>query len=173
MRKVILIVCMMVLTCLPVAANPVVIVGVGQVELGEDIIMTEDHDKKGSINYSFRAKDGEVWRGAILMPVSKLVDNQFGDMLKMDVLLNRIIEEAARNNKDIFSVEKARQLTVGGREFAISTLKVNIPSAGIVQNLDMVLIPGTTEIKMVAYACADSDAQYWRPIMEKIVVTIS
>lgn len=172
MRKIILVICLMLLTCGPVAANPVVILGVGQVELGQDIVMTEGHDKKGQINYSFRAKDGAVWRGAILMPISNMSSNEFGDIIKTDVLLNRVIEEKISKSNDVLSTEKARRVMIGGRECATTTVKLGIPGAGIVANMDMTIISGADGLKMFGYMCADSDTQYWRPIMQRILASI-
>jgi hypothetical protein len=172
MRKIILAFCLMLLICRPVAANPVVILGVGQVELGQDIVMTEGHDKKGELNYSFRVKDGAVWRGAILMPINNISSNEFGNMVKTDVLLNRIIEEKISKSNDVLSTEKARRVMVGGRECATTTVKLGMPGAGIVANMDITIISGTDGLKMFGYMCADSDAQYWRPIMQKILASI-
>lgn len=172
MRKIILIFCLMLLTCGPVAANPLVILGVGQVELGQDIVMTEGHDKKGDINYSFRTKDGVVWRAAMLMPISNISSNELGNIIKTDVLLDRVIEEKISKSKDVLSTEKARRVMFGGRECATTIVKLAIPSAGIVANMDMTIISGADGLKMLTFMCADSDAQYWRPIMQKILVSI-
>lgn len=173
MQKIIIVFCLLLLSCGSVAANPVVILGVGQVELGQDnIVMTEGHDKKGDINYNFRVKDGAVWRGAILMPISNISTMQLGNMIKTDVLLNQVVEEKISKNTDILSTEKARRLVIGGKEIATTTIKFTMPGGGMVANMEMTIIPSTDGLKMVAYMCADSDTQYWQPIMQKIWANI-
>lgn len=171
MRKMLLIFCLIVLICLPVAANPVVISGIGEVELGQGIVVTEDRDKKGEISYNFRVKDGEVWRGATLLPISNL-SSDGADMIRTDVLLNRIVLEELSKDNDVLSTEKARQVTIGGRECATTTVKFAIPGGGFVANMDMTIISGTNGLKMFGYICADGDTQYWRPIMQMILARI-
>lgn len=172
MRKMILLICMMLLTCQPLAANPVVISGVGEVELGQDIVMTEGHDKKGDLIFSFRIKDGAVWRAATLMPIKNMPTGKFSDMIKTDVFLNKVIEEAFSKNPEVLSTEKARKVMIGGRESATASVKLFIPGGGVVANTDMTIISGTDGYKLVGYMCADSDTQYWRPIMQKILASI-
>jgi hypothetical protein len=162
----------MLLTCQPLAANPVVISGIGRVELGQDIVMTEDRDKKGEITYTFRVKDGTVWRGATLMPVNNMPLTGIGDMIKTDVLLNKIIEEKISKDPDVLSTEKAGLITLGGRECATTEVKLAIPGGGIIANMDITIIPGAGGFKMVCFMCADSDTQYWRPVMHKILASI-
>ena len=172
MRKMILVFCLMLLTCGSVAANPIVISGVGQVEFGQDIVVTEFYDKKGDINYSFRAKDGAVWRAAMLMPISNISSTDLSNIVKTDALLDQIIEEGISKDNGVLSTEKARLTMLGGKECSTAIVKLTIPSAGIVANMDMTLIQGADGLKMLAFMCADSDAQYWRPIMQKILVSI-
>lgn len=172
MRRIMLIFCLVLLICQPGAANPVMISGVGQVELGQDIIVTEGHDKNGDIKYSFRVKDGAVWRGAVLLPIN-ILPSKGSDFIKTDVLLNRILEEKASKDKNTLSIEKARRVMVGGRECATTTVKFDIPDGGIIYNLDITIIPETDGLKMVSFMCTDSDAQFWRPILQKILNSIS
>lgn len=172
MRKIILVFCLMLLTCGSVTANPIVILGAGQVELGQDIIVTEVSDQKGDINYSFRVKDDAVWRAAMLMPISKVSPTDLRNFIKTDVFLDQIIAEKISKDNDVLSTEKSRRMMLEGKEFATAILKLTIPSAGIVTNMDMTLIQGADGITMFTFMCADSDAQYWRPIMQKILVSI-
>jgi len=172
MRKIILVFCLMLLTCGSVAANPILIPGVGQIELGQDIVVTEFFDKNGDINYSFRTKDGAVWRAAMLMPISSISSTNLSNIIKTDVLLDQIIEEKVSKGNDVLSTEKSRRMMLGEKEYATAILKLTLPSAGIVANMDMTLIQGAAGLKMIAFMCADSDAQYWRPIMQKILVNI-
>lgn len=172
MRKIILIFCLILLTSQPLAANPAVISGIGKVELGQNIVMTEDRDKKGEITYNFRVKDDTVWRGVTLMPVSTLSSNGIGDIIKLDVLLNQILEEKISNDADVLATEKARIITVGGRECATAAVKLAIPGGGVIADMDLTIIPAADGLKMVCFMCADSDTQYWRPVMYKILASI-
>jgi hypothetical protein len=168
MKKIFLLFCLLLLTCHPAAANPVIILGVGQVELGNDIMVTESPDKKGNLNYGFKVKDGAVWRGAVLFPISNIEN---GDILKPDAVLDRMMEERTNKDKDVLSTEKSKRITIGGKEFTTATAKFSA-SGGLVANIDFIIIPGTDGMKQFGFMCADSDAQYWRPIMQKIASNI-
>lgn len=172
MQKIILIFCLILLTCGSVAANPRVIQGVGQVELERDIVMTGDHDAKGDLNYSFRVKDGAVWRAALMMPVNNMPSNELGNIIKLDVLLDEIVSGELGKSNDVLSIEKSRLIMLGKKECATITVKLALPNAGFVANMDMIMIPGVDGLKMFTFMCSDSDAQYWRPIMQKISATI-
>lgn len=172
MRKIILVFCLLLITSGSISANPVQIDGIGSVELREGIIMTEIKDKKGEVNYSFKIKDGPVWRAALLLPISNLSANNFGNIIKMDVLLDRIIDEKLSKNPDVLSTEKASLTMLSGKECATTSAKMDIVSAGIVANMDMAIIAGSNGVTMFAFMCADSDTEYWRPMMQKILASV-
>ncbi len=172
MRKILLLVWLVLFVCRPAAANPVTIEGVGQVELGQGILVTEGHNKKGEINYGFKVKDGAVWRGATLLPITSFSSNGTENMIKLDVFLDKIIDEKVRNSENILAAEKARKVILGGKECATTSIKMEIPGGGIVANMEMIIIPGADGLKMFGFMCSDSDAQYWRPIMLKIAASI-
>jgi len=134
--------------------------------------MMEGHDKKGDLNYSFRVKDGVVWRAAMMMPISNMPSNELGNIIKLDVLLDRSVGEELSKRNDVLSTEKSRQIMLGKKECATIIVKLAIPSVGFVANMDMTMIPGVDGLKMFTFMCADSDAQYWRPIMQKISASI-
>ena len=172
MRKIILICGLILLICRYGAANPVMISGIGEVELGPDIVMTEGHDKQGELVYNFRVKDGEVWRGAMLMPLKDIPFNGVGDMIKTDVFLNKVIEEKISKDENVLSTEKAKRIMVGGKECATAAVKMGIPEGAIIANLDMTMVSGSNGIRIFCYMCADSDAEYWKPVMQKILAMI-
>lgn len=171
MRKVLLILLLSFLVFRPAAANPVNIEGVGEVDLSQDIKVTQSQDKKGRANYSFIVKDGSVWRGASLMPVEDLAPNSM-EMVKLDVMLNRIVAEKFRNNANFLAADPAAQLKLKDKECGLVSIKITPPGTGLVANLDIMIIPGANGYKMFGFMCADSDAQYWRPIMRKIAANI-
>ncbi len=170
MRKMIVIFCLLLLACQPVSANSVEILGAGKVELGQDFVVTEVRDKNGDINYSFRVKDGEVWRGAMLMPIKDMTAKE-ANIIKMDVLLNQIIEGNISKMNDVLSTEKARQMMVGENTYTTASMKFGIPGGGIVANMDMTIISGANGLKLFTYICADGDSQYWKPVMQKILIS--
>lgn len=171
MRKVLLIMLLSLFAFRPAAANPVNIVGVGEVELSQDIKVTQTFDKKGAVNYSFIVKDGRLWRAANIMPVKDLSKNNM-EMIKLDVMLNRMIAEISENNPDFLEADNAKLLMLKDKECATVSLKMTPPGTGLVANLDMLIIPCSNGYKMFGFMCADSDAQYWRPIMQKIAANI-
>lgn len=171
MRKIIVILCLTLLICLPVQANPVTILGVGEVDLPRDITVTQGLDNKGNANYFFKAKDGGVWRAAMLMPISRIASNEYNDFLKMDTLLDKVIQDKL-SNKNTLDIEKAKQITIGGKACTMAALKMEASTGGIIANMDIMMIPGSDGLKMFGYVCADGDTHYWRPIMQKIAANI-
>ncbi|MCE5286748.1 MAG: hypothetical protein LLG02_12990 [Pelosinus sp.] len=172
MRKTILIFCLTLFFCLPVEATPVAISGVGEVELGQDITVTESQNKKGEPVYSFIVKDGAIWHGALLLPLNANSNNPaFNDKTKTDALLNKMIEEKFSKDESFLTSER-RTVVLNGKEYTSATLKMAKPTSGIVVNMDMILIPATDGLKIFSYICADSDTQYWRPILQKIAAAI-
>ena len=169
MKKIILLFCLLLLTSGAVSANPVDIQGIGQVELGKEITMTEVPDKKGDISYSFKVKDGTVWRAVILKSINDMPNSISNNIIKMDGLLNKIADEKFSKKEDFLSSEKAKLITLNGKEGATNTIKMSMPVAGIVVNMDTIIISEPSGLKLFMFMCADSDAQYWRPIMQKIV----
>jgi len=172
-RKLIVMISLLLLVNLPVSANPVNISGIGDVELGQNITVTEGHDSKGKTTYGFKVKDGDLWRGACLFAPQTLPDNNnISNIFKLDALLNKIVDEKFSKNTDFVAADKAKLLKLGNKEAASVTFKMTNPAIGIVLNMNMILVSTTDGVKMVLVMYADSDTPYWRPIFNKIISNI-
>lgn len=173
MRKIFLTLCFAFLINLPVQANPVTIPGIGEVDPGQNITVTEVPDKKGAIDYAFKIKDGQVWRSAKLMPFKDMLPSEINDVLKLDRLLDLTVEKKLKLTKDFLEATPAKLITLGGKECATASVKMDGSGAGgIIANMEILLVPSNNGLKLFMYMCADSDATYWRPIMQKITAAI-
>lgn len=169
MYKILLIICLTLFTCLPVQANPVTILGIGDVELPQDIITTQGHDNKGNIIYFFKIKDGDIWRGAALFLPKVVASSEVGNFTKMDKALDFIVGKVRDKDKHIFDSENSKLIVIEGKEFAETSLKFEASSGGVIGNMDAILFMAEDGMKVTSFICADSDRHYWKTIEQKIL----
>lgn len=171
MRKLYTLFSLLLLMYLPITVNAANLSGFGEVDLGQNITITESTDKKGNLIYNFKVKDGAVWRGASLfapmtLPNSDLLSNT----IKLDVMLEKIIAEKISNDETFLSADKVKLLQFGTKEGASSNIKMSSSKFSfMVVNTNMTLISTPNDIKMIMFLCADSDAAYWQPTLNKII----
>ncbi|WP_346356137.1 hypothetical protein [Azotosporobacter soli] len=156
----------MLLFCRPVAAAPVDFSGIGTVDLGDAVQVKEGGNPSGGKDYKLLVKDGAVWRGLRILAAANLPESGALDPV---FVLNQVIDEKAKGS-NIIESEEAKAITVNGWPGATGAVKMTVE--GWVMNLDLVYVKSPSGIKMMAFACADSDTPYWRPIIRKIVDSI-
>lgn len=174
MRKLLITVALLWLFCLPVTANPVIIAGVGEIDFGPNITVTESQDNKGNTLYNFKVKDGDVWRGASLIfdptdsPKGKLTSRA----MELDIL-DKIAANKFSRNEGLVEIDKAKILQIDNKEAASISVKMTSPNIGfVITNMNMILLSTTDNTKILMFMCADGDAPFWRPVLYKIVSKI-
>lgn len=171
MRKIILMLCFLLLVGLPVQAKTVTFTGIGELDLPEDITVAEIVESNNNIDYFLKVRDGAVWRSAVVYPFKEFMYKDM-DKIKPDSFLKLVTDHIGNNDPNVFGIEKAKLITLAGREVATETFKLQVPSAGFIGNMELILITGSFETKLFIFACADADTQYWRPILQNIFVSI-
>jgi hypothetical protein len=172
MRKLFVILSLLLMVCLQAAANSMTIAGLGEVDFGQNITATEKQDKNGNPIYSLQVKDGMVWRGAMLIPPKIIPNSDQLSKIGLVQILNKMVDEKFSTNKDFLAADKAKMLGQDSNGAAFVSYKNAISNGGVIMNMDLMLVSKTDGIAMIAFTCADSDAEYWRPIIQKVVLGI-
>ena len=168
MRKLLIMVSLLLMICLPAAANPFTVLG-SEVEIGKNITVTKSQDKKGNFIYNFKAKDGNIWRGATLFSADNLSNSNIKNNIKLDGVLNQLVTEKFSKDKYFIAADKATLLQLGDKEAASVSIKMTFAEFGLIMNMNPLLVSTTDGIKMFMFVCADSDTSYWKPFFYKIV----
>jgi hypothetical protein len=171
MRKVIIMIFLMMMCCLQAAANSVTVAGVGEVDFGPNITATENQDKNGNPVYSLQVKDGKVWRGAMLKAPKTIPNSDKVSKMGLVEFLNKTVDKKISSNKDFLDADKAKMMGQGNNA-AVVSYKIAAPNGGIIMNMDMMLVSKADGVEIITFTCADSDAEYWRPIIQKVVLGI-
>lgn len=167
MRKIFTLFSLLLLMYLPVTVNAANLSGIGEVDLGQNITVTESTDKKGKLIYNFKVKDGAVWRGASLFAPMSLPN---GSLFKLDAMLEKIIADKISQDETFLVADKVKLTQFGTKEAASANVKMSSPNFGfIIINSNITLLSTPDDIKMLMFLCADSDAAYWQPTLNKII----
>ncbi len=148
------------------AAAPVEFAGIGTVDLGDAVQVKEGGNPSGGKDYKLLVKDGSVWRGLRILAAANLPESGALDPV---FVLNQVIEEKAKGS-NIIESEEAKAITVNGWPGASGAVKMTVE--GWVMNLDLVYVKSPSGIKMMAFACADGDTPYWRPVIRQIIASL-
>ena len=157
---------LMCLFCQVAAAASVEISGIGTVELNDAISVKEAKNPGGGKDYKLLVKDGELWRGLRILAVASLPESGGLDPV---FVLSQVLEEKGKA-LNIIELEEAKAISVNGRDGAEASLKMAVE--GWVMNLKLVHVKNQDGLKMMAFACADGDTPYWRPIIRQIVESL-
>ncbi|MBP2643771.1 MAG: hypothetical protein H6Q67_1658 [Firmicutes bacterium] len=158
-----------------VLANSITFPEVGTVELPSNIEVSEDPSKNGVMNYNIRVYDNNIWRGATILGCQKVseLEHDFDNTEKIKDSLNKELDKIKNSNSNwtVLQVEPAKQIFRDGKIVYLSGAKVVYPYVAIVTNMDVYFFK-TDCVNMVLVASADADAQYWRPIITKMLTNI-
>ena len=171
MRKLIITMTLLWLFCLPVAAKPYYFAGIGEVDWDPGMIVKQDHTTKGDLIYKLIVKDGEVWRGASIYSPNTIPNSK--SIIKLDVFLDKMLDEKYRTDESIIDVDKAEYLKIGNKKIASKSIRTNPGSTFIIANINTLLISTDDGIKMTMFTCIDGDTQYWRPFLYKLASALS
>lgn len=169
MRKILFMVCLALLVYLPAQAKPVAIDGIGEVDIPENVLVLQYRIGDGELNYCFRVKEGEIFRGAVLfLPKFFSFDEETSNIER---LLDQIPKHLMQKYKSyVLEIQKPKIIILKGKECYMVTMKRQMPP--IIERTDFLVIPEFQGIKLTSFSYSDSDAQYWRSIMLKIASMI-
>ncbi len=156
----------MYLFCPAASAASVEIAGIGTVELSDAISVKEADNPGGGKDYKLLVKDGEIWRGLRILAAANLPESGALDPV---FILSQVLEEKGKG-PNIIEMEEAKAVSVNGQNGAEAALKMAVE--GWVINLKLVHVKNRDGIKMLAFACADGDTPYWRPVIWRIVESL-
>ncbi len=160
------------LTSQTALASSVEMVNIGSVDFGNNVTVRVEADAKGKMQYTLRAKDGNVLR-ALLIDQAEVRKLEPGK--DFDALLQEMQVEA----KKMFRKKDGSQVIASD----LKMTKLSPPSPGenkaligmgydldfFSVDLGILLVQKESVVKRVIWICANGDAQYWKPALNKLI----
>lgn len=156
--------------CQTVQASPMTFAQIGTVELGGNITVSEVTNKKGETMPCFLGKDGKVWRSMMVAGIGSYPNTAEVDLKTLlKTAADKMREKDSLPNDDGEAVSSFA--LANGSTAYTTAVRNNAKVAAL--NINLFLIKGPTQVKMIVFSCPDGDTQFWRPVMLKIVESMA